>query len=746
VNRFPGKRRGGLAGRLTRYFFLLAILLLLVMVPLLVYVSFGAQRDALRRAQQATAEKVALTVPQLIEGLIRDFQRDASLLQGLEATEQQATLTTLLEGHSDVGEMAVFDSTKEKLAGASRYWVTASALGENQARAQTEQFTALQGQTYVGQVYIGVASGSDKNEPFVVVSVPLMDETGTVTGILATNVNLSYMWTAVSQSRVGEQGYVYVVDSAGHLIAHPDPYLVLQQLELDDFPELEEALAGEEGIVQKEYQGLRHQEVVGTFIPIEALGWWVIVELPTSEAYASTRTMLLLSAGLSLFSLGLAFLIGRYLSAQIVRPIQELREGADIVGEGNLDHVIRVQTGDEIGALAQAFNAMATRLRELFSSLEQRVAERTADLERRSAYLEASGEVGRAAASVLDPDQLIQQAVELIRERFGLYYVGLFLVDETREWAVLRAGTGEAGRAMLARGHRIKVGTGMIGWSVAHAEARVALEAGEDGVRLATAELPETHTEAALPLRSRGQIIGALTVQSDQPAAFDEDTIVVLQTMADQVAVALDNAGLFAEAQEALEATQRAYGELSRQAWTELLRTRAGRGYRYADRSVALAEGVWQPEMLQAAQTGQIVQADGAGAPTLAIPIKVRDHVVGALRFHKHETGEMWTTEETALLETLTEQLGIALESARLYQDTQRRAARERLTGEVTARMRETLDVERVLKTATDEVYQALGLDEIVIRLTTKDADDGATLESPTADGLGTWAPQEEVV
>jgi GAF domain-containing protein len=329
----------------------------------------------------------------------------------------------------------------------------------------------------------------------------------------------------------------------------------------------------------------------------------------------------------------------------------------------------------------------------------------------------------RAAASVLDPDQLIQQAVELIRERFGLYYVGLFQVDEAKKWAVLRAGTGDAGRAMLARSHRIKVGAGMIGWSVTHAQARVALEAGEDAVRLATAELPETRSEAALPLRSRGLVIGALTVQSDQPAAFDEDTIVVLQTMADQVAVALDNARLFTAAQESLEAARRAYGELSRQAWIERLSARADWGYRYADQAVAPADGDWQPEMLQAAQTGQIVQADGAGEPALAIPLKVRDQVVGALSFRKDEPGQTWTSDETALLEALTDQLGQALESARLFQETQRRAARDQLTGEITTRMRETLDLETVLKTAVREIREAMELSRVTVRLATHPED-----------------------
>jgi GAF domain-containing protein len=357
---------------------------------------------------------------------------------------------------------------------------------------------------------------------------------------------------------------------------------------------------------------------------------------------------------------------------------------------------------------------------------------RTRDLERRSLQLVASAEVSRAATSILETDRLIRQVVELIRERFGLYYVGLFLVDAAGEWAVLQAGTGEAGQAMLARGHRIKIGEGMIGWSIAHAQARVALEAGQDAVRLATAELPDTRSEAALPLRSRGQVIGALTVQSIQPGTFDQDMITALQTMTDQVAVALDNARLFTESRTTLETERRAYGEVGRQAWTELLRTRTDWGYRYVHKTIAPVEGDWRTEMRQAARTGQIVQADSAGQPMLAIPLKVRGQVAGVLGFRKSESSETWTTETVTLLETLAEQLSLALERARLYQDTQHRAEYERLTGEVTARMRETLDVDTVLQTAIHEMHRILGLAEVEVRMGTglSPGEAGAGVES----------------
>ncbi|NIV38247.1 MAG: GAF domain-containing protein, partial [Anaerolineae bacterium] len=352
---------------------------------------------------------------------------------------------------------------------------------------------------------------------------------------------------------------------------------------------------------------------------------------------------------------------------QAMRPIGTLTETATAIAAGDLDREAPIESEDEIGTLARAFNSMTEQLRGLIGGLEHQVAERTRDLARRSAYLEATADVGRAASSILETGQLTEQVVELIRERFDLYYVGLFEIDPAREWAVLRAGTGTAGSAMLARGHRIRVGEGMIGWSVEHGQSRVALVAEEDAVRLATAELPETRSEAALPLRSRGVVVGALTVQHTQPGAFDPDTLAVLQTMADQVAVALDNARLYTESQEALEATRRAFGQMSREAWRQLLRPRQEWGYRYAHRTVSPVEGERSPAMLRAERAEQTVQWEGQPGMSLAIPLRLRDQIVGVLGFRKGE-GERWSDEETDLLEAFAARLETALEGARLYQ------------------------------------------------------------------------------
>jgi GAF domain-containing protein len=356
------------------------------------------------------------------------------------------------------------------------------------------------------------------------------------------------------------------------------------------------------------------------------------------------------------------------------------------------------------------------------ASLEERVQERTRELARRAGYLEATATVAHDAASVLDLQEMLDRVTALISERLDFYHTAIYLTDAAGEWAELQAASGTGGKRMVARRHRVPVsGKGIVPYAIARGEPRIALDVGADAVFFNNPDLADTRSEAALPLRARGQIIGALDVHSDQPQAFEQEDIVALQTLADQVGLAISNARLFQQAQESLEAERRAYGQLSGEAWEEMLRVNPNLGYLYSQGALARLEN--RPADPHSAP-GQIKNGSGNAPPSqtqelpeLKLRVQTRGNVIGTISAHKPDQAGTWTPEEIALLETLTEQLGTALESARLYQDTQRRATRERLIGEVTARMRETLDVEAVLKTAVGEMRQALGLEKVLVRL-----------------------------
>lgn len=376
---------------------------------------------------------------------------------------------------------------------------------------------------------------------------------------------------------------------------------------------------------------------------------------------------------------------------------------ADQIGRGNLDIQVPVRGPSETAELGEALDRMRVALKGLYADLEQQAEAQ----ERRARDLQVAAEVAHRAAVTLDLPTLLRRVVALIDRRFDFTRQGIFLVDDAGEWAVLHAASGEAVRDTLERDFRLRVGEeGAVGQVAETGETYVVQDVTEDPVYVSDTNVIDIHSEVALPLKARGEVIGVLSVQSAEMDAFGESDLAALQILADQVALAISNARLFQQAEENLERARRAYGELSREAWIKLLRTQPEFGY-YCDTN------------------GVFAAADRPGdeeLPEFSIPVTVRDQVVGQVKAHKPEDGGDWTQEEEALIEALVDQLGVALESARLYQSTQRRAARERLTREITDEMRRASTVEGIVQTALDELHKALGTSRTFVRLGSENA------------------------
>ncbi len=428
----------------------------------------------------------------------------------------------------------------------------------------------------------------------------------------------------------------------------------------------------------------------------------------------------LVLATLTMGGFGAAFALG-YLSPPAVDPIASsnwaagvlilLMAGAFILASNQymIPHLV--------AALAQS-RKLTDELVAYRDGLETLVVDRTRALQRRTRQLEIASRVAREAAEFHDLEHLLKAMARLISENFGFYHTGIFLLDEEKRYAVLRAASSEGGQQMLLRGHRLRVGEmSVVGDVIGQGKPRIVLNAGDDAKFFDTPDLPGSRSEMVLPLRVRGETIGALDVQSTDADAFDEQDLTILQTLTDQIALAIANIRLFEELQERLETEQRAYGRLSREAWQKLFGTRQDWVRRYDPSGILVDAERWSPAMKQAVQTGNSVKSMEETSEILAVPIKVRGEVIGVLNGHRSLASGGWSPESQTLLETLTEQLGQALESARLYQDTQRRAAREQFVSEATAHMRETLDLETVLQTAIREMHAGLGLQEAEIRL-----------------------------
>ncbi len=553
---------------------------------------------------------------------------------------------------------------------------------------------------------------------------PLIDPGTGVFGVLVGKVNLTLLTQILlDRTGLGESGVTYLVGQDRRI-------LVGMQPEIHGTPiHTEVILAAFEGQQTSEmaYEDLNGTPVVGSYHWLANLNSILVAEMTLAEATKEAYGSLAVNVSVALASIMVAIFIALLVTRSISLPIRDLADTATQIASGNRALRVREEFRDEIGILGRAFNSMTAQLNALITGLEQRVAERTMELEERSSYLEASSQVSQATTSILDLNQLFNEAVELIRRRFGLYYVGIFLADEANQWAVLQAGTGEAGQAMLKRKHRLPIGSAsMIGWCIANNRARIAQIAEEDSVRLATPELPLTRSEAALPLRSRGRVIGAITVQSDRPNAFNETALAVLQSMADQLAIAIDNARFFEESRQALEAERRAYGIKTATAWLNWLQPQRRLSFRGSTIGVTPTDEPWSEAMLRAYQEGKTVisgadfseQGDDSSS-LLAMPIKVRGNTVAVIQIRKSQGSEhaSWSKVEIEALEKVCDQLGLALDSARLYAETQQQADQERLISEITNRIRATLDLDTMLQTAVREMRHALRLAEVEIRL-----------------------------
>lgn len=330
--------------------------------------------------------------------------------------------------------------------------------------------------------------------------------------------------------------------------------------------------------------------------------------------------------------------------------------------------------------------------------LEDEVQERTRDITRRLAQVRTAAEISNAISQLNDPETLYQKVVELVQERFNLYYVGIFLVDTENRFAILAAGSGTAGRTMLANNHHLQIGSSsMIGWCISNRRARVALDVGSDAVRFNNPFLPRTRSELALPILNRDVALGALTVQSEQAEAFDQDDILVLQGIADGLAAAMENVRLVSELKQNLDELRGLNRAYLHQAWSEVTAESGPLSYSY--------------------QT--MVTANGPNSYSITVPIMLRDQVIAHLNLDTNEPN--LSPEEVDFLENLTTQTALALENARLVQKTERRADQEETLNDLSTRFSNAQDIDSILRTAVEALGQLSSVAEVSVELVPPD-------------------------
>lgn len=466
----------------------------------------------------------------------------------------------------------------------------------------------------------------------------------------------------------------------------------------------------------------------GAIVRLSNQPWYVVFVQDRTTLDRVLREQTSLSTLIATLIAGAVGLIATFLSRFLSNPILALQDTAEKIAAGSLEAQARVDSNDEIGALAQAFNVMTERLKTFINELEDRVIERTRELDEqnkallvRSNQLNTIAAVARDVASAQELEKLLSNVTNLISERFGFYHVGIFLIDERGEYAVLRAANSVGGQRMLARGHRLRVGqVGIVGYVTGTGEARIATDVGQDAVFFDNPDLPETSSEMALPLKVAGRIIGALDVQSTESNAFTQDDIDLFSTLADQIAIAIQNNRLLDETRQALEEAQRIHRRYLQQEWTREIEEYPRQAYRYTELGLSAgADGV---------------QDETDAAEVHDVPIVLRGETIGVIRVQGTEN-----SDELETVRAVADQVALALENARLFEQTVRRADRERKVLEITSKIRSTSDPQYMLRVALEELKQALQVEQaqIVLQPAVPENDESSTEGNGRQPGSG---------
>jgi signal transduction histidine kinase len=547
------KRTGG--GRLLHRTFLVAFLLvsggLISSGAVELYFRYRENVEAIGALQREMAQGVAFKIHQFVQDIektLRASTQTPEIITGGLTEAYRFQLIKLLRVAPAITTAIVMDNDGHEQLKVSRVQMVRSE--DLKERATEEAFVkARKGESFFSPVYF-----VRQSEPYMRIAVPIERFAGDVIGVLIAEVNLKYIWEVISQIKVGQTGYAYVVSRDGDLIAHPDISLVLQKRSLKELGQVQAALAGalEPFTAQPNLAG---QKVFPAYARIPDLGWAVLVERSAAEAYAPLYASMRRTAVLLLMGLGMATLASLLIGRRVVRPVQILRQGAARIGAGALDQRIDIRTGDELQALAEEFNQMASQLQESYTGLERRVEERTHELREALEQQTATSEVLQVISrSPTDLQPVYEAILANVTRLCQANIAALFLYD---------------GEALSTAAHYNTTPE-----FAAHLEHSRPYPSHETSTRLAALERRTVHvadllsdpafappslslyqkenvrTVLSVPLLREHTLVGVITTWRRKVKPFSENQIALVKTFADQAVIAIENVRLFRELQD----------------------------------------------------------------------------------------------------------------------------------------------------------------------------------------------------
>lgn len=423
-------------------------------------------------------------------------------------------------------------------------------------------------------------------------------------------------------------------------------------------------------------------------------------------------------------------LIGAFILVASTRrtlsPIQALTRVAAEITEGHSASFVNVESeGDEIGVLIRAFNRMTTQLRGSISNLEQRIADRTLELEQQATRLRAATEISQFSAAERDLNKTLERAGHLLMSRLECSFVGIYLLEKDGAHAILASSPTKAGKSRIQQKFRLPVNyETVVGFVAKTGEARIAPDVRFSATQFSDTFLPESRSEIILALKSENKTIGVLDIHSEKEDAFRQADLSIMQIIADQLSSAIERSRLSQESSRYLSDLEQAYGRNTREGWRKFIAARQlqNRGYRFDNIRIEPFEeisGVGR----KAIEQGITVSAPGASTnQEIAIPIKFRGQTIGIVQAKLREgSGETIVTT----LEQAIDRLASSLESARLYEEAQIRANREQAISQIASLIGSSSDYESILRTTAREIGNVLTDTDVIIQLASTTGDDG---------------------
>lgn len=568
----------------------------------------------------------------------------------------------------------------------------------------------------------------DDSLPYAVLYNPIYDISGLrLVGYFTLRINLNNLVAAqlsLGTSQLPRYSFALL---ANDYVLQPPGAQITNRISLDSLA----VARAREGLTGTEIYGVgigdNRREVIGHFTTFNLLNEQIglFTEIDRSVTINQiglrvTEISLPTLVGLGFFTLLVSFLLIQTFTPAIQQITVVLR--GMLRGQNDLP-LPSSSRGDELGALASTVTELREQSQRLVQDLTRRIDERTRDVR-------ITQEISRAATAQSDLQSLMNEVVNLIQERFNsIYHAQIFLLDQDGDYAILRASTGEAGRKLLERGHRLQVGSvSVIGQVTQQGSVVIARDTGMSDVHRRNEFLPDTRAELAIPLQIGDRIIGALDVQSKQSESFDEDQVNTLQTLADQITIAIENTRLYESSQRILREIELAQQRTTRHVWQDYLylqrateiTAQAGvdTGYDFTTlRQEAINE--------KAMAVGSLTERDTI---PIALPLQIRDFVVGTIQWEMPRAN--FSQDGLLLAQAVANRLSTSLENARLFYESRRSTERERIVNEIAARITEQSDIQQILKTAVKEVGQALQMPQVAIRLQLANGDTVALSET----------------